>query len=82
MNSKKLYFRLLRYVIPYWFIFALVIVAIVVMAVTEPILAATIQPLLDKGFVEKNPTAMQTIPIFLMLLVLVKDSRSKMTFTV
>jgi subfamily B ATP-binding cassette protein MsbA len=72
MNSKKLYFRLLRYVIPYWFIFALVIVAIVVMAVTEPILAATIQPLLDGGFVEKNPTTIQTIPIFLMLLILVK----------
>jgi len=72
MNSKKLYFRLLRYVVPYWFIFALVIVAIVVMAVTEPILAATIQPLLDSGFVDKNPTTIQTIPIFLMLLILVK----------
>lgn len=72
MNSKKLYFRLLYYVVPYWFIFALVIIAIVVMAVTEPILAATIQPLLDGGFVDKNPATIQTIPIFLMLLILVK----------
>ncbi|MDM8559141.1 ABC transporter transmembrane domain-containing protein [Candidatus Parabeggiatoa sp. HSG14] len=72
MNSKALYFRLLRYIIPYWRIFALVILAIIVMAVTDPILAASIQPLLDGGFVEKDPTTMKLMPIFLILLFLIK----------
>ncbi len=54
MNSKALYLRLLRYVVPYWRVFALAILAIIVMAITDPILAALIQPLLDGGFVEKD----------------------------
>lgn len=72
MNSKALYFRLLRYVVPYWRVFALVIFAIIIMAITDPILAALIKPLLDGGFVEKDPTTIQLMPIFLILLVIVK----------
>ena len=72
VNSKTLYLRLLNYVVPYWRIFALAIFAIVVMAVTDPILAALIQPLLDGGFVDKDPTMMKLMPIFLILLILVK----------
>ena len=72
MNSKTLYLRLLRYVIPYWSVFALAIVAIIVMAITDPILAALIQPLLDGGFVEKDPMMMMLIPIFLILLFFIK----------
>ena len=60
MNSKALYLRLLRYLIPYWRVFALAILAIVIMAITDPILAALIQPLLDGGFVEKAPAMMPT----------------------
>ncbi len=72
INSKTLYLRLLNYVVPYWRIFALAILAIVVMAVADPILAALIQPLLDGGFVEKDPTMIKLMPIFLILLILVK----------
>jgi len=72
MNSKTLYLRLLGYVVPYWRIFALAILAIVVMAVSDPILAALIQPLLDGGFVDKDPTMMKWMPIFLILLFSVK----------
>ena len=72
MNSKALYLRLLRYVAPYWRIFALAILAIIVMAITDPILAALIQPLLDGGFVEKDPTTIKLIPVFLIILILVK----------
>jgi subfamily B ATP-binding cassette protein MsbA len=72
MSSKILYLRLLRYVAPYRRIFALAIFAIVVMAITEPILAALIEPLLDKGFVEKDPTMIKLMPIFLILLIFIK----------
>ncbi len=72
MNSKALYLRLLRYVIPYWRIFALAILAIIVMAITDPILAALIQPLLDGGFVEKEPTTMNMFPLFLIILIIIK----------
>lgn len=72
MNSKTLYLRLLGYVVPYWRVFALAILAIVVMAVSDPILAALIQPLLDGGFVNKDPTMMKWMPIFLILLFSIK----------
>ncbi len=72
VNSKTLYLRLLNYVAPYWKIFALAILAIVVMAIADPVLAALIQPLLDGGFVEKDPTMMRLMPIFLILLILTK----------
>jgi subfamily B ATP-binding cassette protein MsbA len=72
MNSKTLYLRLLSYVVPYWRVFALAILAIVVMAVSDPILAALIQPLLDGGFVDKDPTMMKWMPIFLILLFSIK----------
>jgi subfamily B ATP-binding cassette protein MsbA len=72
MSSKILYLRLLRYVAPYRRIFALAIFAIVVMAITDPILAALIEPLLDEGFVEKDPTMIKLMPIFLILLIFIK----------
>jgi len=72
MNSKALYLRLLRYVIPYWRMFALAILAIIVTAISDPVLAALIQPLLDGGFVEKDPNTIALMPIFLMSLILIK----------
>lgn len=72
MNSKILYLRLLHYLIPYWHIFALAIVAIITMAITDPALAALIRPLLDGGFVAKDPHTIQLIPLLLMALVTIK----------
>ncbi|HIE01049.1 MAG TPA: lipid A export permease/ATP-binding protein MsbA [Thiotrichaceae bacterium] len=72
MNSKALYLRLLRYVIPYWRMFALAILAIIVTAISDPVLAALIQPLLDGGFVEKDPNTIALMPLFLMSLILIK----------
>jgi ATP-binding cassette, subfamily B, bacterial MsbA len=72
MNSKALYLRLLRYVIPYWRMFALAIFAIIITAISDPVLAALIQPLLDGGFVENDPETMAWMPIFLMSLILIK----------
>lgn len=72
MDSKVLYLRLLRYVRPYWQRFALAIAAIVITALTDPALAALIQPLLDGGFVEKDPATIRAIPALLLLLIFVK----------
>jgi len=72
MNSKTLYLRLLHYLIPYWHIFAVAIVAIITMAITDPALAALIRPLLDGGFVAKDPHIIQLIPLLLMALVAIK----------
>jgi len=72
MNSKALYLRLLSYVAPYWRVFALAILAIIVMAMTDPILAALIQPLLDGGFVDKDPIMMKWMPIYLIILFSIK----------
>ena len=53
-DGKKLYLRLLRYVVPYRRAFVLAIGALVVLAATEPALPALLKPTLDDGFVEKD----------------------------
>src|SRR3569832_250438 len=53
-KSRALYGRLLGYVKPYWRMFALSLVALVLTAATEPVLPALFKPLLDKGFVAKD----------------------------
>jgi subfamily B ATP-binding cassette protein MsbA len=45
-----MYVRLLSFVRPYWKAFALALVALVLLAATEPLFPALMKPLLDKGF--------------------------------
>ena len=53
-DSLQLYLRLLRYVRPYWVPFALSIVGMAVLALTEPAFPALLQPLLDGSFAHKE----------------------------
>ncbi len=69
---SSLYLRLLGYVKPYWRVFALVIFAMMVAAITEPAIPALLQPLLDGGFVEKDPEIIKTIPLLLILIALLR----------
>jgi ATP-binding cassette, subfamily B, bacterial MsbA len=71
-KSRALYLRLLGYVKPYWRMFALSIVALVLTAATEPLLPALFKPLLDQGFVAKDETFIKWIPILLLALFLVR----------
>ena len=71
-KSRVLYLRLLRYVRPYWRMFALSILAMVMVAATEPLLPALMKPLLDGSFVNKNPTTIRYIPFALVGLFLVR----------
>ena len=71
-KSRALYLRLLGYVKPYWRMFALSIVALVLTAATEPMLPALFKPLLDEGFVAKDEAFIKWIPILLLALFLVR----------
>jgi subfamily B ATP-binding cassette protein MsbA len=65
LNSKQLYLRLLGHVRPYWRVFSLSILALVVTSATEPAVAALFKPLLDESFVSKDPTGLVWMPLAL-----------------
>jgi len=71
-TTKELYLRLLRYVVPYWKVFLLAIVSIMVLAATEPAIPALMKPLLDGSFIEKDPATIRLMPVLLILLFLVR----------
>ena len=62
MTGTQLYLRLLKYVGPYWRIFALSIVGMLIAASTEVALPAAAKPFLDGTFVHKDPVLMRWIP--------------------
>jgi len=72
-NAVRIYRRLLRYVVPYWRHFALAILALVLLAATEPLAPALLKPLLDGGIVEltkhRSPI---TVPLLLVGLFFVR----------
>ncbi|HEY0665911.1 MAG TPA: lipid A export permease/ATP-binding protein MsbA [Gallionella sp.] len=76
MTSSQLYLRLLGYVKPYWRVFALSILGMAVMAATEPLLPALLKPMLDGTFVEKDETVMRLVPIFILVIFLVRGIAS------
>ena len=71
-KSRALYLRLLGYVAPYWRMFALSILTMVLVAATEPLLPALMKPLLDGSFVNKDPTTIRLIPFALVGLFLIR----------
>jgi subfamily B ATP-binding cassette protein MsbA len=71
-NSKALYWRLLAYVRPYSRIFALSLAGTAVVALTEPLVAALIKPLLDGSFVAKDPDSIRTMPLVLVAVFIVR----------
>ncbi len=62
VSKKILYKRLYHYLIGYWKIFIIAIIAMLVVAATGPAFAALIKPLINDGFVEKNLQSMRWIP--------------------
>ena len=65
LSSKALYFRLLKYVTPYWRVFAIAIIAMAVTAATEAGFPALLKSLLDGSFVKKDPATIQLMPFLL-----------------
>ena len=67
-SSRELYLRLLRHVAPYWRVFAGALVAMVVLAATEPALPALLKPMLDGSFVDKDLATVNLMAVLLVLL--------------
>ena len=64
-SSRDLYFRLLSYVRPYWRVFGIAILGMMLTAATEPLFPALIKPLLDGSFVARDPFYSFWIPVAL-----------------
>ncbi|MCP3867277.1 MAG: lipid A export permease/ATP-binding protein MsbA [Gammaproteobacteria bacterium] len=77
MTGKDLYLRLLSYVRPFWRQFAVAIVAMMLLAATEPTIPALIKPMLDGTFVDRDPDVILWTPFVLVGLFLIRGS---MTF--
>ncbi|PHS68916.1 MAG: lipid A export permease/ATP-binding protein MsbA [Methylophaga sp.] len=72
MSARELYQRLLTYVKPYWPVFIIAIVAMLIFAATETGLAAIMKPLMDGSFVERDSDTIKWIPLGLIALFLVR----------
>jgi subfamily B ATP-binding cassette protein MsbA len=70
--GKELYLRLLGYVRPYWKHFALAVAAMVITALSEPLIPALLKPLLDGTFVEKDQQTMAWTSVALVSLFVVR----------
>jgi ATP-binding cassette, subfamily B, bacterial MsbA len=71
-SSFQLYLRLLSYVKPYWRVFAASVVALVMVAITQPAFAALVKPLLDGTFIQKDPFLIRWMPVAIIGLFLMR----------
>ncbi|MDO9012891.1 MAG: lipid A export permease/ATP-binding protein MsbA [Gallionella sp.] len=72
LSSTQLYFRLLKYVKPYWRTFAISLLGMIVVASTEPLVPALMKPMLDGTFVHKDQAMMRIVPLVIILIFLVR----------
>jgi len=75
-SARTVYLRLLRYVTPYWRLFALAIAAMVVLAATEPAIPALLKPTLDGSFVDKDLDAVGLMALALVGVFLIRGLAS------
>lgn len=71
-TSISLYRRLLAYILPYWKVTLLSLVAMSCTAALSPVLPNLLEPLLDESLIGKNATAMWQVPLFILLAALGK----------
>ncbi len=72
LNGFQLYRRLLRYARPYSRAFFIAIGGMIVLALTEPVLASLIKQVMDGGFVDRNPELIRMIPVYFIGLAIIK----------
>jgi ATP-binding cassette, subfamily B, bacterial MsbA len=72
MTGPQLYARLLGYVRPYWRMFAVSVLGMIVSAATEVALPAAAKPFLDGTFVQKDPVVMRWVPLLIVLIFVVR----------
>lgn len=71
-NAKMLYLRLLKYAWRYKLVFAVSILAMVVLSATNTGFLATIKQVTDEGFVKQDPTKVSLLPFMLLGLLAVR----------
>lgn len=71
-NATIVYRRLLTYALPYWKIFIFAVIGMVIYAGTEVSFAQLLEPMMDGGFVEKDPESMFWVPILMVLIFTVR----------
>jgi len=71
-SALQTYRRLLRYVRPYWLMFALAIAGMVIQAGTEAGFAWLMKPMIDGSFVDKDPATIRFVPIALLAIFLLR----------
>ena len=76
LSSTQLYLRLLGYVKPYWRVFTLSILGMMVTAATEPLLPALLKPMLDGTFVHRDETVIELAPLFILIIFMVRGLSS------
>lgn len=68
IDGVRLYRRLLAYVLPYKWIFALALLGMLTAAAGDGIVVAMLKPVIDQGFVDRDTTFIKWVPLFLLLL--------------
>ncbi|AUH49511.1 lipid A export permease/ATP-binding protein MsbA [Chromobacterium sp. ATCC 53434] len=72
----KVYRRLLGYLLGYWQVLLLSVLSMMLAALTEPALAWLMKPLIDGGFVNKDPHTMVWVPMAIVGVFLVRGLTS------
>jgi len=62
-HSWQVYRRLLRYIQRYWKVLILSLVSMCIAALTEAAFARLLKPLIDGGFVDKDPDTIRWVPL-------------------
>ncbi|HKB60013.1 MAG TPA: lipid A export permease/ATP-binding protein MsbA [Gallionellaceae bacterium] len=68
MTSTQLYLRLLRYVKPYWPMFAASIAGMALSAATEPLAAGLLKPFINGTFIHKDAFVIRWTPVFILVI--------------
>jgi subfamily B ATP-binding cassette protein MsbA len=76
VSSRKIYWRLLKYIVPYWWAFALGIVGSILFSGADTYVTAFTKPLLDEGFSARNPAFLKTVPFVIMGIFIVRGIAS------
>ncbi len=76
VSDLRLYLRLLTYVRPYRRFFLVALLAMVILAATDPAIPALLKPMLDGAFIDKDPEMMFMTPLLLIALFAVRGLAS------
>lgn len=71
-TAAVIYRRLLSYALPYWKIFSLAVIGMVIYALTQVSFAKIMEPMMDGGFVEKDPLSRFWVPVFIVIIFAVR----------